>query len=391
MICEESRCTGCGCCAGVCPVQCIAIKENEFGELYPVVDEGRCVSCGLCQQSCPANNRPEYRAPRLCFAAWSKDAHQRNTSASGGLAAAFSAEILEKGGAVFGVRYGENLTPIHACAKTAEEANEFKGSKYVQSSAGVCFDRVRSECESGAPVLFVGTPCQVDGLNHFLRKSYDNLITVDLICHGTPPAALLRAHLRGRLGERAGEVTAVSFRGEDGYRLKAWSEHGILYERPSAEDPYFLGFMQGLYHRECCYQCVYARPERVADVTIGDFWGLGKETPFPHDTEKVSVALVNTEKGEAFFESCRGRLEAVPREIGEAVAGDAQLRAPSKGSEGRQAFRENFLQAGFEKAFRRSPIFGEWKKMRRLARVSRLAARMPDGLKRTLKRAWKRG
>ena len=276
------------------------MREDEDGAVRPVIDESKCVGCKLCVSSCPNNVELEFRTPIKCYASWITDTEKRRICASGGIGTIMSEYVLKQRGVVFGSSYDNNLTPIMTYVENLEDLESFKGSRYVQSLVGnTTYKEVRTFLRTGRLVLFVGTPCQIAGLKTFLRKEYENLITVDLICHGTSPTKYLKDevdylsekfHLQG--------VSDIRFRGNDGnnYREK-------LLRFDEAQQFYLQGFLLGVSLRENCYTCNYARPERISDITIGDFIGLGQEKPFLEHVHNVSSVMINTIKGQAFYDS----------------------------------------------------------------------------------------
>lgn len=317
-ICLKNKCTGCYACVNACSHHCIQMREDEDGAVRPVIDESKCVGCKLCVSSCPNNVELEFRTPIKCYASWITDTEKRRICASGGIGTIMSEYVLKQRGVVFGSRYDNNLTPIMTYVENLEDLESFKGSRYVQSLVGnTTYKEVRTFLRTGRLVLFVGTPCQIAGLKTFLRKEYENLITVDLICHGTSPTKYLKDevdylsekfHLQG--------VSDIRFRGNDGnnYRLTLWNkDRRKLFPRNNyrekllrfdeAQQFYLQGFLLGVSLRENCYTCNYARPERISDITIGDFIGLGQEKPFLEHVYNVSSVMINTIKGQAFYDS----------------------------------------------------------------------------------------
>ncbi len=352
-ICSRNDCTGCGACANICPADCIRLVEDALGVLYPEVDEAKCIDCGACLGSCPANLPSDAHTPFQTWAVFAGDAQARRTSASGGAAAVLYRTVVEQGGAVFGTVFDDALRPVFKMAGSAGELEPFKGSKYVQSDTGRIFRQVREILKSQPQrtVLFIGTPCQVDGLLRFLRHPYDRLVTVDLVCHGVPPARYLQEHIAQMEADSGRKAEKITFRGERDFALTLCDAKGVFYSRPRYEDLYFSAFLKSLTYRESCYRCRYASERRVADLTIGDFWGLGVDTPYPHDKrDGVSVLLVGTEKGRLLFAQCRPRLVCEQRTREEAVQGNAQLRAPSVPHPRVDVFRERYPAQGFEKA-----------------------------------------
>lgn len=317
-VCAKDKCTGCYACVNACSHGCISMREDELGCMHPVVDKTNCVNCGLCKSSCPNNVELKFSYPSKCYASWIDDKEKRKICASGGIGTCMSEYVIKQGGVVFGSRYDAEMTPIMTYTENIEELEHFKGSRYVQSLVGNdTYKKVRTFLCNGRFVLFVGTPCQVAGLKTFLRKDYDNLITVDLICHGVCPTKYLKeevAYLTEKYNLK--DIADIRFRGNDGnnFRLTLWNkDRRKLFPRDNyrekmlrldeAQQYYLKGFLMGVSMRENCYSCNYSRPERVSDITIGDFIGLGKTVPFNYPTHNVSSVTTNTQKGVDFYKN----------------------------------------------------------------------------------------
>ena len=239
---------------------------------------------------------------------------------------------------------GENAKIVHACAQTLEDIEKFKGSKYVQSYIGNIYCDVLSHLTNNKKVLFTGTPCQIAGLRNFLNKDYDNLYCVDLICHGTPPMQYLTEHIKSVTSENA---DFVSFRGGDrDYVLKIKSGGKELYSKFQKADAYFTAFMSSLICRENCYSCRYAQTQRCSDMTIGDFWGLDRQTLKTDQKGRISVVLVNTEKGKDLFDAIKDNLVFEERDLKEAADGNVQLRYPSVRHKNRTDFINKYELTG---------------------------------------------
>lgn len=342
MICEREKCTGCYACYNICPKQCIEMREDELGHIYPSINSVECINCELCKKVCPANEDVEFKFPIEAYAAWSNDEVDRKSSTSGGVASVFSSYVINNQGVVFGVKFNDNLKAQHCVAQNIEQVKAFKGSKYVHSMIGDTYKQAKSFLDNNKKVLFIGTPCQIAGLLNFLGKPYENLITVDLVCHGVPPNKLLTEHIKEIEQKFNKKSTNISFRNrnnESGFCFTLYNNDDIFYKKGLNNDLYYLGFLKGLFFRNSCYSCKYATNQRVSDVTIGDFWGLGKKIPFDYYIQGgVSLILTNTDKGKAFLEECKDQLLLVKRPLEEAFAGNSQLNYPSRGHKNRDDF-----------------------------------------------------
>lgn len=364
-ICPHDKCTGCYACVNACPHGCISMEEDALGAVHPVVNESKCVHCNLCIKTCPNNVSLEFKYPIKCYASWITDSEKRKKCASGGIGTIMSEYVIRQGGVVFGSRYDENLTPIMTYAETLDELEYFKGSRYVQSLVGNdTFKQVRFFLNEDRLVLFIGTPCQITGLKTFLRKDYDNLVTVDLICHGVCPTKYLKEEVAYLINKyKLKNVADIRFRGNDGnnFRLSLWNKNRRklfprnnycekFFHQDEAQQYYITGFLQGVTLRENCYSCIYARPERISDVTIGDFIGLGKEKPFKYLTENVSSVMINTEKGLTFYGAVSNMTEMlinIERDYEERLNYKPSLLRPFE----RHPFNEKFISLCMKKGY----------------------------------------
>ena len=357
-ICEKSLCTGCHACMNICSKKAISMHPDSLGFLYPHIDAALCVDCGLCAKICPVNHPPKAVYPATVYAVQSADRADLMSSTSGGAASVFSQYVINQGGVVYGCS-GSDITHIcHKRIDTLSELNQLKGSKYVQSEIGLVFRQVRDDLKAGKKVLFTGTPCQVAGLKNFLRKDYETLVTVDLVCHGVPSQQLLLDDVKA--GSHLQEKYMVSFRkkGRKETDLKFGvyvnKSDTLIYSKNYPQDSYIMGFMQGLFYRNSCYSCRWASSNRCSEITIGDFWGLGEV--YNKEMDKglgVSEALLNTEKGISFFKECKNLFHYEQRRVQEAIIGNGQLQYPSKRHPLYYKFQQLYVTEGFAKSCRR--------------------------------------
>lgn len=336
VICDYKDCTGCGLCAARCPKQCIEMKPGFLGHLYPEIDQDKCIDCKLCQKGCPSLQDIESSYPKKAFAAWSKDEEDYVTSTSGGAASVMSQYVISKGGVVYGCSVLPNIQIAHIRVDNLEALHLLKGSKYVQSQIKSIIPQLRKDVKDGLMVLFIGTPCQVAAIKQLYKTIPDNLYLVDIICHGTPSNKFLKDYIQKDLKIDAARVTNVKFRLPDAFSLCVFEKDKLLYKSNNLwthryEDLYYNTFIDGFTYRDSCFSCHYAKPERISDITIGDFWGLGNEVSdkeIPEHKNGVSCVLPITEKGMQLVEAIRHSLNIYERPVTEAVNGNDQLRAP---------------------------------------------------------------
>lgn len=344
VICPREECTGCAACYNVCSHQAISMEEGVNGHLFPEIDDDKCVSCKLCVKTCPNNNAPDLRTPLASYVATAIDSKEALTSTSAGIASVLSRYIIESGGVVYGACGWDCQHVRHIRVENAVDIEKLKGSKYVQSAIENAYTQVKSDLAEGIKVLFIGTPCQVAGLYGFLRKQYENLYTVDLICHGVPSQKILTDALHDYLPKVDLSQIKVAFRkkakGKSLYGLFVNYNNGRkLYHSVFPNNEYIVGFLYGLYYRESCYQCHYTHPERVSDITIGDYWDREKKIALRNSENGLSMVIVNTLKGESLVETCGSLIDKVIGDYQDFIKRNGQLHHPIN----KNAFYDSFL------------------------------------------------
>lgn len=360
---EMDKCSGCGLCETVCPAQAIKMEYDKSGFIYPVIQKEKCIDCGLCERKCVVKTvSVEY--PRTCYAGVHLDEKIRAKSSSGGMFAALAEYTLEQGGVVFGaavVPKGKIVTVKHIMIKNKEELKKLQGSKYVQSDIRECYTNVKQQLSEGKKVLFSGTPCQVAAMKNYLGKEYDDLLLVDLVCHGTPSILHWEKSIEEKL-QKDEKVFAVSFRGKEGY-MQGEIEFKTEADRIRKEnysfrnDSYYSMFLNADSYREGCYQCQYARPERDGDITIGDFWGFEKAYDRAQIEKDAKISLeegnsliaVNTEKGLSICNKLNGeKMWLYAADYEEAVKYNPQLSQSSKKGKNRALFLTLYKIGGWK-------------------------------------------
>ncbi|MBO4590072.1 MAG: Coenzyme F420 hydrogenase/dehydrogenase, beta subunit C-terminal domain [Bacteroidaceae bacterium] len=297
---DKENCCGCGACSNVCPKSCIRLQEDEEGFLYPIADSLLCINCGKCEKVCPVSNPSEAKASEAVFAAKNVSDEARMKSSSGGAFVKLAEMVLQEGGVVFGACFDNHFEVEHSYVEETSSLGKLLGSKYVQSKMGDCFQKVKQFLEIGRKVLFSGTPCQVAGLKSFLGHEFENLIAVDIVCHGVPSPLVWRKYLES-LGAR--DISSVSFRNKrDGwtkYRIRICDaiEQKEVVDECYLDNVFMKGFLKNFYLRPSCYKCPAKGGRSCSDITIGDYWGVEKQHPAFFDEKGVSLVLANTEKG----------------------------------------------------------------------------------------------
>ncbi len=365
-ICDKNKCSGCAACMNVCGKHAINMQPDEQGFFFPTINNTLCVDCGLCLKVCPVNNPPSLNYPIQCYAATLPDSEDLKKSASGGAGTAFARYVIANGGVVYGCS-GKDITHVHHIrVDKLEDVELLRGSKYVQSEIGDVFTSLLTDLKNGLTVLFVGTPCQVAGLKGLLRKDYNNLITVDLVCHGVPSQQMLNDNISYYTGKKKSNDLKLDFRRKVVEKRLSKLNFGkiefgwFLSNHPYSEsalkwydDSYMLGFISCLTFRNSCYSCRYATACRVSDITIADFWGIGKDAGM--DIGKgVSSCLINTSRGSEFFSVIKDNLHVVEREPVEAILGNGQLQSPSHRPIAYNVFNDLYPLKSFKDAIDKS-------------------------------------
>lgn len=319
---QQRDCCGCHACTSVCPRHCITMQPDSEGFLYPAVDKENCINCGLCELVCPIINQSEIRNPIEVYAAKNQDDEIRIQSSSGGIFSLLARKIISEGGIVFGARFDDNWNVIHDWTDTFDGIAAFRGSKYVQSIIGNSYNEAKNFLQSGRKVLFTGTPCQIAGLKRFLRKNYDNLLTVDVVCHGVPSPLVWKEYLAELYNSsnkfykhifihsrNISKISDISFRdktkGWKKYRFSVIRKDGTRLIEPSYKNLFMKGFLANLYLRPSCHHCPARSGRSTSDITMGDFWGIKEYYPKYDDDKGVSLLLIYSNEGKNIYDSIK--------------------------------------------------------------------------------------
>jgi coenzyme F420-reducing hydrogenase beta subunit len=321
-----SECTGCFVCEAVCPLKAIKLSYSN-GFYKPVINEKICIECDSCVKHCHVTDSPILKYPIECFAAIAPD-EVRSVSSSGGAFSQIALEFMNQGGVVCGASFDENFQVHHTIVDSEERIKELRGSKYMQSNLSGVHIKLKNALDEGKPVLFIGCPCQVAGIQKFLGSN-KNFITVDLVCHGISSSVIFDKYLKDIHGNKSVSTLAFKSKKPWGWRpsLQIKFSDGTHYERFIEKDLFFKHYLSGLSMNPVCSMCPYAKQERTGDITIGDFWGIEKYDPSLNDGQGTSLVLANTKKGFDFFNLCIDKfckVSKVPFEY--AINGNSPLR-----------------------------------------------------------------
>ena len=323
---NKKNCCGCGACEQICPKRCISMKLDKEGFLYPHIDFNNCINCGLCNKTCQYINRTEKRNwPISQYYFIHNNETIRKKSSSGGVFICLAEEVIKQKGIVFGACFDKKFNVEISYADTLNECWKFVGSKYAQAQVGTAYRAAKKFLLENKIVLFSGTPCQINGLQHYLGKEYDNLIKLDLTCHGIPSPSIWKKYLKSVSGKYA--VHSVNFKDKE---VSGWNNYGLtivgkrgnqertLVSEGNRQNAYMKGFIQYLYNRPSCSNCASKGFSSSSDIMIGDFWNVEKyhsESMF-NDNKGVSIALAISKKGNQYLQMLHayGKIDSIPFE-----------------------------------------------------------------------------
>lgn len=321
---DKSACCGCSACVQVCPKKCISFNEDNEGFRYPSVDISKCVNCGLCEKVCPVINQNESHRPIKVYAAKNNNEDIRLHSSSGGIFTALAEDVINRGGVVFGARFDDNWEVKHDYTEMIEGLSAFRGSKYLQSRIENTYSTTEAFLKQGREVLFSGTPCQIAGLKRYLRREYENLLAVDVVCHGAPSPLVWREYLKEFSKNQI--IHQINFRG----KIRSWKNFRMVIKgdedivnQPFYENIFMRGFLRDIYLRPSCYACPSKNGKSGADITLGDFWGIENHYPEFDDDKGVSLVMVQSQKGAKYFNAIESNCVEVEYE--KAVAGNPAI------------------------------------------------------------------
>lgn len=340
---EKCDCCGCGACADICAHKAIQMEADENGIIYPKINKDKCVECGLCTKVCSFGLVKKSDFKKDAFIAASKEEELIKYSASGGLFATIAKDVLDNQGKVYGASLWIDEGKIrceHIGIENVEDLLKIQGSKYVQSKTEGVFPLIKNDLKSGRKVLFSGTSCQVTALKGFLRKDYDNLITIDLICHGVPGLKMLQDYIDSLSFKD--HLIGISFRKRTkkglpyALTLTLMDNNHHVYTKSISlrESAYYRLFMSNSGYRPSCYNCPYATVDKPADITLGDFYlnesksdeSIGRELK---KAEMLSTLIIHSQKGMEMINTIRQRLVLRSVNVFDMQAQHGQLNNPS--------------------------------------------------------------
>ncbi len=383
---KQIECCGCGVCAIVCPLSAITMIEDEYGFSVPIVDKKKCVNCGKCKSKCAFINSMKFKnvPAEKVYAAAIKDKKLIENSASGGIFAGAAKYIINQGGIVYGAAWQKDFSVKHIGVRKLSELNKLQGSKYTQSDISECLCEIAYNLANGEKVLFSGTPCQVAAVKSFLGKDYTNFYTIDLICHGVGSNKFVQEDISFLEKKYGAKINSIEFR----TKRKGWGTAGdVIFDDCIKEfntriSPYYYYYLGNALFRESCYVCPYSCDSRSGELTIGDYWRIENAHP---DTEidyqkGVSCLLINSSKGQSFFEEFKDTLELTNSSLDKIKTRNANLVEPCKKPEKRKDLQQVYLNDGYD------GIVKFWDKKEKLVRgMLLIKCFIPPQLKKIIK------
>ncbi|WP_270672653.1 Coenzyme F420 hydrogenase/dehydrogenase, beta subunit C-terminal domain [Phocaeicola coprocola] len=358
---NKKDCCGCAACVQRCPKKCINFKSDSEGFLYPIVDADKCIKCGLCIKTCPILNSNNKKDPIAAYAAIYKNETIRNESSSGGMFSLLATNIINEGGVVFGATFDKAWNVIHSYTQSAAELWRFRGSKYVQSDIKESYIIAKNFLKNNYKVLFTGTPCQISGLKHFLNKDYENLITVDVSCHGVPSPKVWTQYLnylffKQKINKQ--DIGNIYFREKSNgwicynFAIKN-SKEEIIYKEPHTENLFMKAFLSNLILRPSCYVCQFKQGKSNSDLTIADYWKGWEVYPQIHDNKGISLVLVNSKKGNLLYNSLKTELISFTTEYKHALKTNHGLQEIEYTNKYRDIFFKSLDKENIEKLIKK--------------------------------------
>ena len=356
---EKQECCGCTACVAACPKECIVMKEDQEGFLYPNIDKDKCIRCGICEKVCPIlNETPEVPTEQIAYIVQNKNEKVLQESTAGGAFTSIAKYALKNNGVVFGVELDSKLVAHHIYIESEKELFRFRNSKYVQSSVGEAFRQVRSFLDQGRTVCFSGTPCQVEGLKSYLGKDYEKLITVDVVCRAVPSPLIFRKYVEYQEKRLSDTIKYVRFR--DKYYGYKYSTMNVItdknkgnYHHGIESDPWLRAFFSNICDRPSCYHCHFRKRYRQSDFTIWDCFHVGRFSRELDNDKGATRVLVHSERGRKIFDAVKSEFNYIQMTPAAIVAGTKEMGSSIEPNERRQIFFDDAQRMNGDELFRK--------------------------------------
>lgn len=359
---NKDECFGCEACAQSCPVSAIEMKKDEEGFNYPIIDEEKCIHCDKCHRVCPYENEPS-RSPdkKIVFGGQNINKTILKESTSGGAFSAIVDSWCDENYVVFGA-VAEGLRVYHTYVENKDEIGKFRKSKYLQSEMGDSYKEVKEFIKKGKKVLFSGTPCQIAGLKTYLGDDIPaTLLTVEVVCEGVPTPLYIYKYERYIKEKYNSEIEKLDYRYKDLKISKRritgkWDfevmhtclSNGKEIKKDRWFNPFWSIWLKHLMSRPSCYKCPFATEERVADITLGDLWGVHLYCPELYEKNTgASLIVCNTEKGRMILKSAKKYLSGHELEFDEALKYQSPMRKHISGNRNREEFMKDIVSLDY--------------------------------------------
>lgn len=353
---KKEACSGCNACGDICAHKAITFETDPEGFSYPVVDKKACVNCGLCDRVCPMRNRlnRSRRENVEVYAAYSNDEYVRLDSTSGGMFSVLAQYFYNRQSYVGGAVFCSDFSVKQEVNEDAAQLPKLRSSKYLQSKSEGIYLKIRDILKGGHQVLYCGTPCQIAALHNFLGKEYDNLTTIDFLCHGVCSPKVFQKYMKNLEEKSGSKATEIKFKakkwGWHNFSMRVAFSSGQEYCQDRHHDAYFVGYLRsGCFTRPSCYSCPFKRLPHDSDITLGDFWGIEKIDPSMDQDKGTSLVLLNTEKGRNVFSQAKPFIQYKPFTLEEILRANPNIEKNQiMNQDKRRSFFSDFDRLSFD-------------------------------------------
>lgn len=308
---NKENCCGCTACYNACPKKCINMKADLEGFLYPEVNIQDCVECNICDNVCPMNQASLYDDNKEAYCIRTKNNSVLKESAAGGFYTGLCEYVINNNGIAIGAIISEDneIKHISVTEKNKSYMIRFRGSKYVQSNMDRMFSFVKEKLENNIMVCFSGTPCQVSGLYSFLKRRYNNLITLDFVCRGVASPLFWKKYIDFQEGKYKSKAKRINFRKKTyGYHsctMEIEFDNGMVYSKGAKNDIFLRCYTSDSCSRPSCYNCHFKNDKHAADLTVFDSWHAETLIKRHDDDRGYTNLIINNHFGKEIFDKIK--------------------------------------------------------------------------------------